>query len=110
MLPLCSQIKIRRKHMKKTIAVLAIPLLLAACASEPDFGTKVKAEGAHLKSVSSTYEEGSALISKGEKMVRNGEDKIDEGKDMVSKGRSLIKKGQSLQEDAQTSYFKKAGQ
>jgi hypothetical protein len=77
--------------------------VLAACGT-PDFGEKLKTEGAEISSLGEQWKKGETMISRGKALITKGRKRVTEGHKMIEEGEDLLESGRALQRDAENTY------
>ena len=93
--------------METKISTAVFPIVatsvLPACGT-PDFGEKLKTEGAEISSLGEQWEKGEAMISRGKALISKGRKRVTEGQKMIEEGENLLESGHALQRDAENAY------
>lgn len=90
---------------KQQLAVVLLPILLAACASKaPTIGDSAIAESAQINAIGSDWKKGSKMVKKGAKLVKKGKKQLAAGRENVEDGEEMMEEGQALIDSAEKAY------
>ncbi|TCD16148.1 hypothetical protein [Oricola cellulosilytica] len=94
---------------KLTASMLALALLLAGCATSPDFGETLETRSEQASAIAGDYKKGEKLIEAGRKDVREGRKLARKGENRVNRGEDRIREGEAMMAAARAAYCRDTG-
>ena len=87
-----------------SLSLAAACILIASCATAPNFGEKLKEKQGAVAKIGSKWEKGNAAVKKGEQLIETGESQQKKGRKNVRKGEDLVSKGSKMKKEAEKAY------